>query len=224
MFSIQLHRFLTLAENKYNQLLTILILFFLGFPFVYFSRVIALILFLITTGGLLLINYRIRWAKQNLRIYVIAVACAIPIEIIIRFYSASSISTALFIIQTSLSLFILVSTVYAILQETSTAQTVTADTVRGGICIYLLLGMVWVDFYQLIYHFDSDAFQGLSITNSGGDLLYFSFVTLTTVGYGDISPLSVTARICANLEAIMGVMFLATFIARLVSLYDHNRM
>lgn len=218
MFPIRIHRFLMLAENKYNQLLTVLILFFVGFPFTYISQLISIILFIITTGGLLLINYRIRWSQQNLRIYVIAVACAIPIELMIRFNSAPLISTVLFLIQNSLSLFILTSTVYAIAREVSTVQTVTADTVRGGICIYLLLGMIWVDLYQIIYYFNASAFNGVSPTNSGGDLLYFSFVTLTTVGYGDISPVGAAARACANLEGIVGVVFLATFIARLVAL------
>jgi len=95
---------------------------------------------------------------------------------------------------------------------------VTTDTISGGICIYCLLGFLWALFYYSIAYFDKDAFcyqtEGLQ-----ANFFYFSFNTLTTVGYGDIAPLNSVARILSNLESVIGQMYVAIFIAGLVSLY-----
>ncbi|MGC8712867.1 MAG: potassium channel family protein, partial [Leptodesmis sp.] len=64
------------------------------------------------------------------------------------------------------------------------------------------------------------AFRSLSEANKQANLIYFSFTTLTTTGYGDIVPISTLARAFANVEAIIGVMYPAIFIARLVGLYS----
>ena len=103
------------------------------------------------------------------------------------------------------------------------SKRVNRDTITGGICIYLLLGAFGSLLYQIIFTFDPQSFSGNIETLQAGanfsHFLYFSFTTLTTLGYGDIVPHNQFAMVIANLEAIVGQMYPAIFIARLVSLY-----
>ena len=93
--------------------------------------------------------------------------------------------------------------------------------VYGGITAYLLMGVTFSIIYTLIYELDPIAFHVHDAASRDGaipfgDLLYFSFTTLTTLGYGDISPVNPFARAIANLEAIAGVLYVAVLIAQLV--------
>ncbi|MFH1799345.1 MAG: potassium channel family protein [Candidatus Omnitrophota bacterium] len=94
---------------------------------------------------------------------------------------------------------------------------VTHDSIKGGICIYLLLGIMWGVMYRILYFFDPGAF--IFQDSTAINLFYFSYVTLTTVGYGDIVPTSRVAETLAFMEAVMGQVFLAVFIARLMGLH-----
>lgn len=95
---------------------------------------------------------------------------------------------------------------------------ITFRRIEGAIAVYLLLGLAWAYAYQLIAYLSPGAFSG-SVTVSGGfsSWTYFSFVTLATLGYGDISPVDPVARSLATAEAITGQLYLAVLIARLVS-------
>lgn len=106
---------------------------------------------------------------------------------------------------------------------------VTFNTVCAALCIYLLLGIGWALGYSVIYHLDTTAFHSSVATaedplhldigrGRSAGVLYYSFVTLTTLGYGDIVPTSPLARMLATLEAITGQLYLAVLVARLVGL------
>lgn len=105
-----------------------------------------------------------------------------------------------------------------------TEKIIGEDTIIGGICIYLMIGLVWYLFYSLVVLIDFNAFDNIAptVTSTSQKLLYFSFTTLTTLGYGDILPISGLAMTLTNLEAIIGQMFPAIFIARLVGLYSNS--
>ena len=107
---------------------------------------------------------------------------------------------------------------------------VTLDSIGGGLAVYLLLGVGWTHLYALVETFDPGSFitrtldgsaHGLTEYRSGTypQLFFFSFVTLTTLGYGDILPVSSAAKGLAIAEAIVGPVFLAILMARLVGLY-----
>jgi hypothetical protein len=105
---------------------------------------------------------------------------------------------------------------------------VTWHRVQGAIVLYLNFALFFFTIYRLIIVLVPTAFKGLPPTGSeygsGAALLYFSFSTLTTVGYGDIVPLYPLARNFANLEAVIGQLYPATLLARLVSLeIEHRR-
>lgn len=93
------------------------------------------------------------------------------------------------------------------------------DRIFGAIVLYLLLGLIWAFVYAVVDLFAPGAFAGRSKTDVGAtDWVYFSFVTLTTVGYGDIVPVSRIVRSLCILEALVGQLYPAVIIARLVSL------
>lgn len=106
---------------------------------------------------------------------------------------------------------------------------VTGDFLYGAISVYMLIGNAWHAIYLVIYSFQPNAFVIGAAHNIDGvvswsELLYFSFITLTTLGYGDIVPVTSSARSFAMLEAIIGVMYLAIIISRLVGFYIAQAM
>lgn len=97
--------------------------------------------------------------------------------------------------------------------------TIDAHIMFGAIALYLLLGLIWSAWYGILLQFIPNAFEGINFVDwetNGGDLTYFSFVTLTTLGYGDISPISPLAKVLVVLEAMAGMFFLAIVVASLV--------
>jgi hypothetical protein len=93
------------------------------------------------------------------------------------------------------------------------------NTIVGAVCIYLLMGVIWALLYMFVAQFVPDAFSGIrqdiwhaNFTNT----IYFSFVTLTTLGYGDITPVAPISRFLVYMEAIVGVFYMAILVASLI--------
>jgi hypothetical protein len=103
------------------------------------------------------------------------------------------------------------------------SHAVTADLILGAVNVYLMIGVGFAFIYGLIELLQPGSFTGLeelvSTPDSVQQFLYFSFVTISTLGYGDISPLTPHAMTATYVEAIFGQMFLAILVARLVSMY-----
>lgn len=104
------------------------------------------------------------------------------------------------------------------------APRVNAEVLCAGLSIYLLLGMAWMFAYILVSEWTPNSFTITAGPDSGHALdgfnaYYFSYITLSTVGYGDILPVSHVARMLAAAEGITGTLFMAVLIARLVALY-----
>jgi voltage-gated potassium channel len=117
--------------------------------------------------------------------------------------------------------FCLASTWIAI-QNLLLAGSIDLNKIIGAICIYLLLGINWAVFYLFINLAIPDSFHGLGTTEIGNqlsELLYFSFVTMTTLGYGDLTPVKPLAQTAAYLEAIVGQFYVAVLVAWLVGMY-----
>lgn len=102
------------------------------------------------------------------------------------------------------------------------AGRVDAERVCAALCVYLLAGIAFGGFFAAL-----EALAPGSLAGAGpidlDDAVYFSFVTLATLGYGDITPAASATRALAVLEAVFGQLYLAVLIARLVSLYARER-
>jgi len=98
---------------------------------------------------------------------------------------------------------------------------IDSNKIVGAICIYLLIGLVWTLSYLLIAQAIPGAFNGLEQAvwyDNFADVAYYSFVTLTTLGYGDISPVIPIARFLVYMEAIVGVFYMAILVASLIGI------
>jgi hypothetical protein len=136
--------------------------------------------------------------------------------------------------RTCLAVFLVTGLVYLIflvvqfLRFILRAPRVSSEVMCAGISVYLLLGLAWTLGYLLVaaladplrpaFAFNTGPASSQSMTSFNA--YYFSFVTLTTVGYGDITPVSNVARALAALEAMTGTLYVAVLISRLVALYS----
>lgn len=124
------------------------------------------------------------------------------------------------IIMLSLMLIFFLGTFKSIMRQILFTGTINTNKVIGSMALFLLLGVMWAIAYLMLVHLSPHAIQGL---HSGpwhenfSDAAYFSFVTLTTLGYGDILPLTPLAKVLAYLEAIVGVFYMAIVVSSLVS-------
>jgi hypothetical protein len=107
-----------------------------------------------------------------------------------------------------------------------TGRRVTYHHIMGAVLLYLTIAVIFVALFTFIGTLIPKAFSGLSIEDSpalASNLIYFSFTTLTTTGYGDIFPVHPIARSLCNLESIFGQLYPATLLARLVTLEIAHR-
>lgn len=110
-----------------------------------------------------------------------------------------------------------------LLQRVFKGGSINVYRIYGAIAAYLLLGLLWGELYVFIYLFRPDAFHFAPETLAGqppsAEMFYFSFTTLTTLGLGDITPVHPIARSMVTLEALIGQLYPAVLLARLVTLY-----
>ena len=99
---------------------------------------------------------------------------------------------------------------------------VDANKIIGSLTLYILLGLIWAVIYLLILAMDPQAFSGIEVANwqqGFSRVAYYSFVTLTTLGYGDILPTNHIAEFFVYMEAIVGVFYMAIIVSSLLSLH-----
>ena len=203
-------------------------------------RGMAVILFFVMLSGLNAI-------ANNRRELLFGVALAVP-AVALNALGFGLGSFQLYVVSQFLYLGFFIYLAGLILRWTLSKHEVDTDTIYGAVSAYLLMALIWgLAFYTIAitspgsFHFpDEDALGRVQearaaseyeiahpvspdwreISNSAqGTMMYFSFVTITTLGYGDIYPTSDATRILAMLEATLGQLFLVILVARLVGLY-----
>ena len=142
---------------------------------------------------------------------------------------------AIRIIQEILTICFLIHVVRLIVRSLFQQHEVDFDAIAASMCGYLLIGVAFAVVFSLVMEFNADALaantsaQPTEVTLHFGDqhtatALYFSFVTLTTLGYGDITPVSMPARMLTTSEALIGQLYLVVLVARLVGLHISTEM
>jgi voltage-gated potassium channel len=198
-----------------------LILLFVGLPFVmlfkYGDLIESVLMTLVMLMGVLSAGGR----KKSLIIAVILVMPALAGKWF-NYYLPDLLPKTVFHLTLLLFFLFLVG---HLLRYIFTAPRVNSEVLCAAVAIYLLLGLLWTSAYLLMAQTAPDSFVitvGPDSNRSMNTLtaLYFSFVTLCTVGFGDITPVSNAARILAILEAMTGTFYMTILIARLVSLYS----
>jgi hypothetical protein len=203
------------------QLLIALALLFTFVPFVEEiegGELIASFLF-----SLVLLSAILAVAERK-RVLVIALVLAVPAIAgrWINHFRPDLVPPAVFLVG---GLILIIFVVAHLLRFVLRAPSVTTEVLCASISAYLMLGLMWTMAYWLVdqltpggaFSFNTNA-GTRSINGFNG--FYFSFITLSTVGYGDITPVSKIARWLAAMEAMTGLLYVAVLIARLVSLYS----
>jgi len=201
------------------ELLVVLAALFVSFPFVDTLRANGLIESILLT--LVLISAVLAIARGR-RTVIIATLLALPTLAArwINHYRPELVSAEIFLIGGILFAVFVISN---LLRFVLKAPSVNTEILCASISAYLLLGLLWTFGYWLVAETIPDAFAfngstGSNIVMKGFNGLYFSFITLSTVGYGDITPVSKVARMLAAMEAITGLLYVAVLIARLVAI------
>ena len=209
-------------QHKYRQLLLVLLGQFLFSPLLkgWLGGVLSSAILLYS---IVLIVKSFPLSRRLFFVFVAIAALAFCLETIARVFLVDVFGVAIafaLTLEITYAAYIGMA-VWFMMREILFASRVSMDLVRGGICVYLLLGYLWAMFYSILLTLEPNAF---SISFSGLDntfarLLYFSFTTLTTLGYGDIVPRSELAQVLTNFQAITGQMYPAIFISILVGGY-----
>src|SRR5260370_9427282 len=203
------------------QLLIALGLFFISAPFVEEINggdlIVSVLFSLVLLAGVL--------AVEDSK-YVFAIALGLAIPAIagrwINHFRPDLVPPAFFLVA---GLFLIAFVVARLLRFVLRAPSVTVQVLCASISAYLMLGLMWTMAYWLVDQLTPGGAFSFN-TNAGTRSMdgftgfYFSFITLSTVGYGDITPVSRIARWLAAMEAMTGLLYVAVLIARLVSLYS----
>ena len=169
----------------------------------------------------------IRIVGQRLRVATVALVVPTLISHWIDHLSDSSIHRIVGLgLATVFLAFLTLVIMFAVFRD----ESVTFDTIFGAVCAYLLLGVTWGTAYALLVVISPDSLSvsaGLAHASGWGEpisaftpvLQYYSFTTLATLGYGDVSPLSPGARALSVMEGLAGQLYLAVLVARLVGIH-----
>ena len=210
---LRFHRFSTV------ELLVALALLFFFFPFVEEVKggdvIISILLSLVLLSAVLAV-------ADRKGVFFIALVLAIPAIAgrWINHFRPDLVSPPVFLVA---GLALIAFVVANLLRFVLRAPSVNTEVLCASISAYLMLGLLWTVAYWLVAQVTPNAFAfntGPKESMGGFNAFYFSFITLSTVGYGDITPVSRIARWLAATEAMTGLLYVTVLIAHLVSLYS----
>jgi len=121
------------------------------------------------------------------------------------------------------ALFLLIA-ITVLVMKIFSEKVITAETLKGGIAVYFLMGFLWASLYSLLILLNPQSISFPPGSVEYSEITYFSFTTLTTLGYGDVTPVSWLARNFTILESTFGQIYLTVLIARLVGLHIAGSM
>jgi len=205
------------SDSNYTFLLTILGVFMALLPFLGGNRILAFLM----EGLLFLALVAGAWTTRTgtfVRSSIIVVGVGIFLESVFHLGEQSSwIKAGRYGLQATALLVVTIS----IVKDVLGGGKVDANRVMGSACIYLLFGIIWSNLYTVVEVLSPGAFKLVEPTWEvmRFDLWYFSMVTLTTLGYGDITPIAPMAKSLAVVEAVTGQLILVILVARTVGLH-----
>lgn len=210
--------------NSFYLLFSLLLLLLLG-PFVEGTFAGLIIVGIGFSAVLLSAVYAVSETK---RLFTIAIVLVVPV-IAARWANHFLNNDSLALVIESFTMLFLVFTAGMILSHVLKDEKVTADKIYGALSVYLLIGVTWALLFSIVEGIRPASFlmaydQGTGIHGRFPQFTYYSFVTLTTLGYGDVTPLTPPARTFSYMEAVTGQIYLAVLIARLVGLHIAHSM
>jgi voltage-gated potassium channel len=216
--------FLAIAAGKFTYLLVSMGLLLVLSPFlsgILWAQLATDIIFS------LLFFSAIYAVKRRQRLFVVEAALAVLV-VLLRWWYHFTLDSMIAVLATASGTIFFVLIAISIIVFVFEAETVTGDIISGSVCAYLLVGLAWAHIFALLEGLNPETLKNLHLIQQGtGDLepfIYFSFVTMTTLGYGDIVPGTPPAHSLAAFEALTGQLYLTVLVARLVGLYGRPRL
>ena len=210
-------------KGRAKYVLILIVLLNVLYPITSSGSTVSLIAFAALYAGLFIAGIFITSDSRAQIIWSISIAVIWLVMTIILAFDPASFW------KTQVSSFILIvfhtTIILVLMRYIFTAEQVTADVIYAACAVYLLLSFFFVPVYGML----EAAIPGSFVDNTLGtpvhwqQFVYYSLVTLSTAGYGDILPANPWARMLAGLEATIGVLYVAILVARLVSLYEVRR-
>jgi voltage-gated potassium channel len=206
-------------EPRFGFLLAALFAYLLLGPLAreVFGEMNGLVLMVALSSVLVVGIFGLQESRTLFRVGLLLAAIAVGCTIADYFFVENS--TLQFVALADIFIFFAMSIVLAVIQLFAPGP-VTLHRLMGGICVFVMLGMCWSILYMYLIWWQPDAFAGRVLDGSDSpqfwDMIYFSFVTLTTLGYGDITPAAPLARALAYTEAIVGQLYIAILIGTMV--------
>lgn len=215
-----------LLKHRLLLLLFALLVLLVIFPFIYerfegYMVIMEVMFSFVLLAGI----YAVSPNRQLLTVVVLLGLLTLTVN----WFNIYIMSSQLQLFGLSLEIIFFSITTATILSHVLQYKRVTADKIYGAICGYFLIGIVWALIYSVVEHAAPGSFNFSTELASNATkpfthpfyfnhFIYFSFVTLTTLGYGDITPITAPAKALSSLEAMMGQLYVAVLIARLVGL------
>ncbi len=213
-----------MRKNNFSYLLVALLIFIVGVPVARDLGLLSLpVSKILGVSSLLAIGvWSLRGAGRLFSFGIFFVVVGIILSLLSTARDDELLSIASLF---SLFAFLLLTTVSAS-KQVGMSDEISLNRIIGAICIYLMLGVIWSIGYSVLNIVEPGSFKGLTELADpawNSDWIYYSFVTITTLGYGDITPLTQSARTLSFAEAIVGQFYIAVLVAGLVSAYISAR-
>ena len=204
------------GQGRYIALLISIVCYLFISPFLQDFPGLRSLVNIFLTGILISGVYAV---SQEKRVALVAACLAAPMFISMWVYQFTDIAT-LETVGDCFGVVFLSFLAVLILRSVISAKEVSSDVICGAIVVYLFIGVIWGDLFNLIETMQPGSFSSSleNVRQGESVFVYFSFVTLTTLGYGDILPISAPARSFAYLEALIGQIYLTVLVAALVGL------
>jgi hypothetical protein len=204
------------APGRYGALLILLIASYLLSAFIH-ARWIEAVQVVLFTVAVLLALRSAAISRRAVRLVVIAAVVGLPVMFLLSFSTATgNVGSGIADIWTAL---VLLAAAVMIIRRVLAFGTVTLQSIYGAISAYLVLGFMFAAVFAAMYHFHSGKFFVPGEPANTQTFQYFSYTTLTTLGYGDFTAHYSSGQAVAVLEALTGQIFLATLVARLVAAF-----
>ena len=217
-----------MVQYRFYILFTTLLALLVGAPLVrHFSTGSAQLAQGIVTGLFILLLLSAVFAVAETRLTTrVAIALAVPVlvfEVLQVVFPGKAFGVPAYL----LSALYLAYVIFVVVRFLFTTDRANANTICAAVCVYLLLGILGALLISTVTMLGENPYKTAQATaaadmrfggSQSSDVLYFSFVTLTTLGYGDVTPTSHMAKLLAVAEAVVGQLFLAVLVARLVGL------
>jgi hypothetical protein len=202
--------------GRYGALLVLLIASYLLSAFIT-ARWIEAVQVVLFTVAVLLALRSASIPRRAVRLVLIAAVVGLPVMFVLSFSTVTG-DAGRGIADMWIALVLLAAAIL-IVRRVLAFGTVTLQSIYGALSAYLVIGFMFAAVFAAIYHFSGDTFFVSGEQANTQTFQYFSYTTLTTLGYGDFTAYANSGRAVAVLEALTGQVFLATLVARLVAAF-----